>query len=162
MRYILLLLSVLTFPFFEHGFRSLGLFSLFSAVVLILHGQVGFKSLSIWVTLVSLILDVTFHQFFGTHLLSITITLVLYDLLERIVPSDTVFTKSIILSLSFLIYSFVNYTAVAISSGEGFFLSSNLLLSFLVKAIIGTIFCNIVVAIIGYTRTDSSSTLRLR
>ncbi len=162
MRYFLTALVILLFPFIEHFFRGAGFVSMFATIALALHIMFGLRGFAFATVFLSFILDTTFHQFFGTHLLSLGAMLLIYEIMDRVIPSDTFILRSLIVLLSLFIYMLVSHFAVALSFDEGLYLQSQNLTSFALKAVMGMVIYHVITFLTDYMRTDNKSTLKMR
>jgi hypothetical protein len=160
---IFIALALILTPFLEHFFRSAGFLSLFAVLAFVTFAHMGFKKFLLIFVPLSIILDVTFHLDAGTHLTAISFSLLVLFLLNRVLPTDNLFTKSLLLVLSFTLYWIVFSLLFSIQSDTGLFIMSwNLILSGLGKAVLSTALYYIGEFFVGNTRGESKSILKFR
>lgn len=163
MEWIFSLITIALVPFFEHLFRASGFLSIFAVVGYLSFMHMDAKRFLIIFAILSVILDVTFHLHMGTHLGSLSISLILLFLINRILPSDNLITRSLLLIGAFTVYWIVFSLLYSIQSGTGFSIFTwGLVVSGLAKAILSTSLYYLGDFLLNYTRGDSKSVLKFR
>jgi hypothetical protein len=162
-KWILIVLTFIVLPFIEHLFRGAGFVSLFAVAGVLSFTYIRLQTFLLVFVFLSAILDITFHFNLGTHLASLSMSLLALLLLSRVFPSDDLVPKALLITTVLSVYWIVLSLIFSIQSGAGAsVLSLNLLGATLLKSLLGTLIYFVSDLFVNYTRGDTRSILKFR